>query len=183
LTTLDHPENPETPMFGLSPVELLIATLFVGLLALAVVTDVAELRIPNGISLALVGLYPVHVLATDAPVDWSGALAVAAGLFVLGAAAFAAGVFGGGDVKLLAAAGLWCGPAGVVDFALLTGIVGGILALIMVTQMRFALAAVFEAAGDRIFRDALLGRAIPYGVAIAVAGGLVAGGPLLRIPG
>ena len=48
-------------MFGPTSVHLLVLALFFGLLAVAVLTDVEALRIPNRLCLALVGIYPAHV--------------------------------------------------------------------------------------------------------------------------
>jgi prepilin peptidase CpaA len=165
-------------MYGLLTTEHFAITLFLGLLGLAVVTDLAELRIPNRICLLIALLYPCHVLASPEPVNWAGALAVAAGVFVIGLIPFSAGVMGGGDVKLMAATALWAGPSLVVDFLLLTTLVGGALALLMVTRHRFALANLLDSVGAMDLRDVLLGRAIPYGTAIA-AGAYITLAPAL----
>jgi prepilin peptidase CpaA len=53
----------------------------------------------------------------------------AAVLFILGFALFSAGLFGGGDAKLMAAAGLWFGSTQALPFLAYTVIAGGILAL------------------------------------------------------
>ena len=166
-------------MFGLVPIHLFVVTLFLGLLGLAVVSDVASLRIPNRICLAIIFLYPVYVLSSPEPVNWLSALAVAATVFAVGIIPFVAGVMGGGDVKLLAAAALWAGPALIADFLLVTGIAGGVIALVMVTNCRFVVASALEALGANDARDAVLGRAIPYGVAIAVGGFVAIGPPVL----
>jgi prepilin peptidase CpaA len=165
-------------MFGPTSVHFLIMALFFGLLAWAVLTDVEALRIPNRICLALVGLYPAHVLASGVAVDWPGALLVAAAVFVLGLVPFATGWVGGGDVKLMAATALWVGPASFSLFALVTSVVGGIIAVLMLSKVRFVVALVAEAIGCGAIRDVVLGRAIPYGVAIA-AGGCTVGARML----
>ncbi len=165
-------------MYGLLPIELFAVTLFLGLLGLAVVTDLEELRIPNRICLLIALLYPVYALASPEPVNWLGAIAVAAGVFVIGLIPFCTGVMGGGDVKLLAATALWAGPNLIGSFLLLTTLAGGALALVMVTRCRFTVASVFDAVGATDLRDAVLGRAIPYGAAIA-AGAYMTIGPVL----
>ncbi|MGF1641300.1 MAG: prepilin peptidase [Rhodospirillales bacterium] len=166
-------------MFGLISIDLFVITLFLGLLGLAVVSDIESLRIPNRISLAIAALYPVHVLAGSGTVDWPGAVAVAAGVFALGLVAFAVGAVGGGDVKLMAATALWAGPAMVLDFVLATTAVGGGVALAMLTRWRFVLARFFEGVGGEDIRDVLLGRAVPYAVAIAAGAYLTIGPRLL----
>ena len=166
-------------MYGLLNTELFAITLFLGLLGLAIVTDLDELRIPNRICLLIALLYPSYVLASPEPVNWPGALAVAAGVFIIGLIPFSAGIMGGGDVKLLAATALWAGPSAIVGFLLLTTLAGGALALVMVTRCRFTLAGLFEAIGANDLRDAVLGRAIPYGVAIAASAYMTIGPVLL----
>jgi prepilin peptidase CpaA len=152
-----------------------VIALFVGLLALAAVSDVVEYRIPNRIVLAITALYPVHVLAASHRVDWTGALLVMAVVFAGGFVLFASGRLGGGDVKLATATALWAGPAVVLDYLLVTALVGGVMGLVMATKYRFALALAIDPAGKRGFRDVLLSDVMPYGVAIAMGGFLVAG--------
>jgi len=100
-----------------------------------------------------------------APATLAMAIGCAVVVFAVGAAAFAVGALGGGDVKLLAAVTLFAGPAGVVDFLAITAIAGGLLGLAML-------------AGAPLGQPALAGplrarlrRGLPYGPAIA-AGGL-----------
>jgi len=154
-------------MYGLLNTELFAVTLFLGLLGLAVVTDLDELRIPNRICLLIALLYPCYVLANPEPINWLGALAVAAGVFAMGLIFFCMGTMGGGDVKLMAVTALWAGPSLVANFLIVTTVAGGAIALIMVSRLRFSLAALLETVGATDFRDVVLGRVIPYGVAIA----------------
>ena len=58
--------------------------LFLGLLTLAAYSDARQYRIPNRVNLAIAALYPAHVLASDTPIDWTGAVAVAAAVFAVG---------------------------------------------------------------------------------------------------
>jgi prepilin peptidase CpaA len=166
-------------MFGLLPIDLFVITLFLGLLGLAAVSDIESLRIPNRICVAIVALYPVHVLASPGPIDWLGAFAVAIGAFAVGLVLFAAGGMGGGDVKLIAATALWAGPALILHFVAVTTIIGGAFAILMMTRWRFALAHICEFVGEAGIRDVFLGRDIPYAVAIAAAAYLTVGPALL----
>jgi len=50
-------------------------------------------------------------------------------LFVVGFMLFSAGLFGGGDAKLLAAAGVWFGSSQALPFLVFTALAGGALAL------------------------------------------------------
>ena len=167
-------------MHAVVSLDFLAVALFLGLLALAVVTDLEAMRIPNRICLAIAALYPVHVLAAGGPVDWPGALAVAAAVFAFGLIPFCLGLMGGGDVKLMAAAALWAGPAAALDFVLVTTFLGGVMAMVMVSPYRFAMALALARIGRDDIGTVLMGRVIPYAVAIAAGGWLTIGPPLLR---
>ena len=157
-------------MFDADPTLALIAVLFLGLLALAAFWDAHALRIPNRVSGAVALLYPAYVLAAAPGVDWIGGLIVAAIVFAIGTALFAAGTVGGGDVKLLAAAALWAGPSAILEFTLTAGVAGGVLAIVLGGRLRFALALAFDRVGNGAARDVALGGQVPYAIAIAFAG-------------
>lgn len=149
-----------------TPVHFFVLALFAGLMCLAAATDVDRLRIPNRIVAALVLLYPVYVLASPAPVDWTGGVATAAVALGVGVFAWRVGGVGAGDAKLLAAALLWAGPAGAATLLLAMALAGGALALVLATDLRFIAADVSR----RLFRgsgEVFLRHEIPYGVAIA----------------
>ena len=129
------------------------------LLVVAAVIDVRTMTISNRLNLVVAGLAPLHWLAVGLPL-WPGIgiqVAVAAGVFILLAGAFYAGMMGGGDVKLAAALALWFSPASTLRFLVFMSLAGGLLTLgIMVVR---------RARGQSGKPE------IPYGVAIA-AGGL-----------
>jgi prepilin peptidase CpaA len=103
------------------------------------------------------------------PAGWQGAgigLAVGAGLFLIGAALFAVGAIGGGDVKLVAAVGAWVGLHGLPSFLVVMALLGGALALLQLAGGRLG------GAGGWLAPE----RGVPYGVAIALAGLLVGPG-------
>lgn len=155
-----------------------VIALFLGLLALAAISDVAEFKIPNRICLAIAALYPVHVLASPQSVDWPGGLLVGGGALLCGIALFALRAMGGGDVKLIVVTALWAGPSAIIDFVGFSALAGGVMAVFMLSPVRYALAMAFDRSGDKETRDALLGTVLPYGVAIAV-GGFFVGAHLL----
>ena len=109
-----------------------------------------------------------------------GALGVSGLVLAMGFALYSFRWFGAGDVKFLAAVAMWAGPAHILTLWLTTAIVGAALAMITATSFRFLLP--YMAAGTRF--DADMGRLmklqIPYGVAIA-AGGLVVAAQLAQI--
>ena len=142
------------------------------LLMAAAWQDLRTMRIANAFSLAIAGSFLVWSVASLAlerlaPHDLALNAACALGVFALGAVGFAAGMLGGGDVKLLAATSLFAGPALLTDFLLVTAVVGGALGLAVLAGAQIGPAS---AAGTVELRVRLRG-GLPYGPAIA-AGGL-----------
>ncbi|HLI13330.1 MAG TPA: prepilin peptidase [Alphaproteobacteria bacterium] len=163
--------------------EHLLIVLFLGLLAWAALSDSLHFRVPNTACLGIVLLYPSHVLASAMPVNWLGGLITAAVLFIAGAALFSRGFIGGGDVKLLAAAGLWAGPHYIPILLVVMGVTGALLAL----PLWFAqYANRFKAAGIRgALRTPLKvdeREVLPYGIAIAAGASVVGVHMLLTMP-
>lgn len=142
------------------------------LLLLAAWQDLRTMRIADAVSLAVVAAFTVWALSGVArgTVSFASiglALVCAAAMFGLGAAAFAAGAMGGGDVKLLAASSLFAGPALMPDFLIVTALVGGALGVAILAG---APIGPLVPASDATIRTRLRG-GLPYGPAIA-AGGL-----------
>lgn len=162
-----------------SAISLVTLIGFAGLMATAAIEDFRRLVIPNWVILALLALWPAYLLAKPVaalPVDGAGALGCALGIFVVGAVLFARGYIGGGDVKLLAAATLWMGPAATPEFLLLTAFAGGVLAMALLTPVGVLVnlsRSLLGPAGP----DAPA-NAVPYGVAIAAAALIVILQPL-----
>lgn len=148
---------------------------FLLLMAWAAYCDFARMEIPNRIPLAIAGIYFVHVFLTPVPVAPLGGFLTAAGLFIGGALLFHFGAMGGGDVKLMAAVGLWAGPDLIFGFLVIVGFAGGLLALVACTPLRFILG---HAAANLTPRGggavSLPKGALPYGLAIAAGGVFVA---------
>ncbi|MBM3927461.1 MAG: peptidase [Sphingomonadales bacterium] len=93
-------------------------------------------------------------------------VAVGAIVFAIFVGAFALGMMGGGDVKLIGALALWLPPFATVSMLIVMSLVGGALTLVLLIEAR-------------VKRS---GRAIevPYGVAIAVAGLLAIREPIIN---
>ncbi len=135
-----------------------------GALLTAAISDIRTRRIANWLSLFIVGLFVVAAITRlVAGVDVMSALVwpLATGLFVflVGLGAFAAGLMGGGDVKLLAAVALMAGPSFALPFVLYTAVFGGLIAAAMLVWQRFE-----KEPSPNLMK-------VPYGVAI-MAGGL-----------
>jgi len=144
-------------MFNAPFTEMLLVLLG-ALLLVAAVIDVRTFTISNKLNLTVALLAPVYWLATATPL-WPDAaihLGAGAGVSMLLALAFYAGMMGGGDVKLAAALSLWFSPASTVKFLVLMSIAGGVLTLVVLAWHR---------SRKREGRPE-----VPYGVAIAFGG-------------
>lgn len=168
------------PVFNLE--SFLILT-FSGLLVWAAISDLASWRIPNRIPLAVSAFYFIFVLVNPNNIDPLGGIVTGASLLLIGFVFFATGTMGGGDVKLMAAIGLWAGPQNVIVFLIITGLVGGGVALVTLalaacTRLRLMVANVQTAVLPSFVPAPSLRGKIPYGVAVA-AGGLCVAAQLL----
>lgn len=137
--------------------DLLLAILAI-LLVIAALIDVRTFTISNRLNLAVALLALVYWWAVRLPLwpDAAVQLAVAAGVFLLLALAFSAGMMGGGDVKLAAALVLWFPPVATIRFLVIMSIAGGLVTLAFLILHR----ARHKAGRPQI----------PYGVAIAIGG-------------
>jgi prepilin peptidase CpaA len=143
------------------------------LLIVAAISDLATMKIPNRISLLLVGGFVVAALLAGLPAQQIlTSIAGAVIVFAAGFACFAFGWMGGGDVKLAAAAALWLGLGHHLDYLLLAAIGGGLLTLALLVIRRIPLPAT-ALRWDWAARLHDRKTGIPYGVALAGAALLV----------
>jgi prepilin peptidase CpaA len=147
---------------------------FAALMAIAAFEDFRRLIIPNAVPVGLCLLWPLHLAIAPGVGLPAGAAAAgcAAGVFLAGAVLFSRGLIGGGDVKLLAAATLWAGPAATPPLLALTGIFGGLLCLYLLTPLGQIATAASGQIGLAQEGGAANGKrraVVPYGVAIAAA--------------
>jgi prepilin peptidase CpaA len=144
-------------MFNGAFTEILLIGLAVTLVVAAVI-DVRTFTISNRLNLAVALSAPLYWLSISMSPWPDMAIQLAAGgiVFAILAAAFYAGMMGGGDVKLAAALALWFSPAGTLKFLVLMSIAGGALTLVILLWHRLQ---------RREGRPE-----IPYGVAIAFGG-------------
>ena len=128
------------------------------LLVVAAVIDVRTFTISNKLNLTVALLAPLYWWSAQLPLwpDIGLQVAVAAGVFVLLAGAFYAGMMGGGDVKLAAALALWFSIKSTFQFLIYMSIAGGLLTLVVMILHRMK-----KKPGKP---------EIPYGVAIALGG-------------
>ncbi len=147
--------------------QLLVLAVFPALVIVAAVKDLISFTIPNWISLALVALYVPAALMVGLSLGQVGlAAAVGFGLLCVGIGMFAMGWIGGGDAKLLAAAGLWLGWPTTLHFVLFTALAGGALALLLLSARNTPLAVLTLRGPGWVQRLTEKGGPAPYGVAI-----------------
>ena len=148
----------------------IFSSFFLGFLAWAARDDVADLRIPNHLTLAMAitGPFAVWLLGPGADALPAAFLAGAVTLLVTWSL-FELGLLGGGDAKLAAAAALWLGPEATLVFVLATALFGAVLAA---SLMSFSRSAAAQAVVGPRWRERLASEAIsvPYAVAMAPAG-------------
>lgn len=137
--------------------------------------DVMTMRIPNRLIVALATLFVPFAVVTGMPF-WLMGLHAGTGavLLLVGFGLFSLGWIGGGDAKLLAAAGLWLGFPCVLPFILFSAVAGGLLAA--------AVGIWFTLTAEASLNSATLGNALapmrpdlPYGFALAT-------GAILAVP-
>src|SRR5258705_10022420 len=105
--------------------EIIALPLFAVVMAVAAFEDFRRLVIPNLLPVILCIAWPLHFAAAPSLIGALSAIGCALAVFLVGAALFARGFLGGGDVKLLTAATLWAGAPGTPSLPGLTGVVGG----------------------------------------------------------
>ena len=99
------------------------------LMIVAALTDVSSFRIPNWLTgLTAVLFFPMALLTGMPLTEFAWHLVAGAVLFVLGYVLFSLRLFGGGDAKMMAAAGLWFGTSQSMEFLIMTSLAGGVLA-------------------------------------------------------
>lgn len=150
--------------------EYCVLLIFPFSLIYAGISDALSLTIPNKISLALiVGFIFLAPFSGLTMAEIGSHVLVGFLILLVGFGLFAWGGIGGGDVKLLAAAGLWLGPDHALGFLALVTIFGGFLSLFCLHLRGTPLPSFL--AGQRWLVNLQVGDvAVPYGIAIGLAG-------------
>jgi len=144
-----------------------LAWCLAALLVAAAIEDSVRMRISNILCFGvLAGAIVAMIVGGFELALWQNALLFAA-LLGAGTLLFGLGKMGGGDVKLLAAVGLWCSLQTALTLLPAVFITGGLLALIILAARTIAP----EGSGARVI-VLKPGSGIPYGIAIA-AGALI----------
>lgn len=144
--------------------------------------DFRQRRIPNRLVLAGLLVVLLSQIMTSGATGWWTALAgVALGLLLM-LPFYVVGAMGAGDVKLMAMVGAGLGPVGVLSAAVLTFVIGAVLALVVATangtlvhMLSNVRAMLFGAFGTLVIQrkaelvaPAVSAGRLPYGIAIAL---------------
>lgn len=156
--------------------EMLTAALlyvFPGLMICAALWDLTTFEIPNWLNLALVLAFAA--LAMVAPIgagEAFGRFGLGAAVLGVGILLFLRGLMGGGDIKLLAASAVWVGWSDFPFFLMVTALLGGLIAVLVLAFRRLELPLSWTRVGwlERLHTRE---QGLPYGVAIGAAGLLV----------
>lgn len=162
--------------------DAILMTVFTVLMVAAAFEDFRRLTIPNLIPAALCLLWPLHFVSSGPSLFGAvGAIGCALAVFLVGAVFFARGWLGGGDVKLLVAAVLWAGAGATPTLLLMTGVLGGVMALFLLMPFggQFVASARLMLGHALLEHESGAAAPIPYGVAIAGAAVIVTLQPLL----
>jgi len=140
-------------------------------LVMAGLSDLRSLRIPNWLTGAFaLAFLPTALLFGGGAVDWLSHLAAGGAVFLGAAILFALRLMGGGDVKLLAAVALWIGLGSLLPFLVLTAVIGGGLAAVVLLLRAPIMQAALVRVLPRLAEVARKKMPVPYGVPIAAAG-------------
>lgn len=127
-------------------------------LVVAAFTDIRRRQIDNWLTAGIALAAPLYWWAAGISL-WPGVavqFGIALAAFVVLAGLFALRMMGGGDVKLLAAIALWIEPSWFLKLLIVMALVGGVLTVVL--------------GAWHVMRRQKEKLAIPYGVAISIAG-------------
>lgn len=143
--------------------------IFPGLISIAIAADIVSMRIWNWLIALIVASYFLLAFSYGVPLitigmhGLSGLIALGIGLLLFGL-----NIFGGGDGKFIAANALWIGlGVGLLQYILITAILGGVLALFALACRRIRWSSTNMRQLPKWMTDNSAG--IPYGAALGCA--------------
>jgi prepilin peptidase CpaA len=145
-----------------------------GFLIVAAIGDAKSFTITNRLNIAFAVSFLVFSLPLGLGIKEIGIhLLVAVIAFGVGFLLFAAGLFGGGDAKLLAATAIWLGPAPMLSYGVNTALAGGLLAILLIVARFIASKFGLPKKPKWLRRMMRKTNHVPYGIALCI-GGLLA---------
>ncbi|MFD1331384.1 prepilin peptidase [Methylopila musalis] len=163
-------------MTGSVMLEVFVLAVLPALVAVAAVSDLLTMTIPNRLVLAVTAAFAVAApVAGLSPAEIGLHLAAGALVLAIGMALFIPGWIGGGDAKLAGALALWLGFTPLLEWFVLFALFGGALTFAMLWYRGVPLPARLVGV-DWLARLHRPTSGVPYGVALAA-------GTLLLLPG
>jgi len=149
-------------------ITLVLALGVIGLTVWGAVCDFRGLKIPNIISVCIIGAFVISFYATpEFFFSWWLHLLSMLTMFLLTFIMFTFGVIGGGDSKMASAVSLWLGFKGVAAFVFSMALAGGILGVVglwIIKKKPFASPRI----GGWVDQLQNGRNAVPYGIAICI---------------
>lgn len=154
----------------MSVVDLSMLVFFSALMSFAASSDLVSMTIPNRVSILLVAGFLCFSILVGLPLNLI-AWHLGAGLLMLCITfgMFACGWIGGGDAKLAAATAVWCGFPTLIEYSLLSSVLGGLLTLCLLAA-RGHMLPTFVTRWEWAVHLHKKTTGIPYGIALAAAG-------------
>jgi prepilin peptidase CpaA len=151
--------------------QLLVLGFFPALMSFAAASDLVTMTISNRVSLALVAGFGLMAVIGGLGLPIIGLHVLACALVLaITFGMFACGWMGGGDAKLAAATALWIGWSPLLlNYALITSVYGGVLALALLRLRRYPIPA-FAQGWSWLTHLHSTGTGVPYGIALALGG-------------
>jgi len=149
---------------------LLILTIFPAAMIVAAVSDLFTMTISNKVSLGLIAGFLVLAAFSGMDLKTIGMhLLAGAAMLAVSFAFFAKGWIGGGDAKLYAATAIWMGWPNLLDYTLISCLLGGALTIALLSLSKMPMPAVLK---KQYWFNRLhtLEDGIPYGLALAAGG-------------
>ncbi len=147
-----------------------IPILGAGLFAVAAYGDVRTRRIPNALAIAVTALGLVRLILAGDPGEALDSFAAAAAIFAAGFLLFWRGLFGGGDVKLMAAAVLLVGYHALPGFLVVMGLCGLFVTLAVLAAGKLMPRPAAVLLGAETHNQTPARVTVPYAVPIAASG-------------
>ena len=149
---------------------LVILTIFPAAMIIAAVSDLFTMTISNKVSLGLIAGFLILSLVTGMDLKTIGMhLLAGMAMLVISFILNLKGWIGGGDAKLFAATAIWMGWSNLLEYVLLTSLLGGGLTLLLLS-MRDVPMPSFLVKQYWFTRLHSIENGIPYGLALAAGG-------------
>jgi len=146
--------------------QLIVLLLGAAIFVIAAYSDIRTRRIPNELIAALFVLAAIRIALDGNPTSAIYTLEATTTLFVATFLLFWRGLLGGGDVKLMVAAGFLIGYHDVLGYLVVMSVSGGLIAMAILAGDKLKLRRA-ESAPEQQEAEARL--SVPYGVAISAA--------------